>query len=58
VGAIEEYDIENLDTMLKGLRVIYPFARLLLGFERRVIGLMGRGEKKEFRVCGLRRNCA
>lgn len=45
VGAIEEYDIENLDTMLKGLRVIYPFAHLLLEFENRLISLLLRYKK-------------
>jgi stage V sporulation protein B len=36
---IEEGDIGNLDSMLKGMAVIYPFARLLLEFERRIIRL-------------------
>jgi len=36
---IEESDIGNLDSMLKGVAVIYPFARLLLEFERRIIRL-------------------
>ncbi len=43
---IEENDIENLDMMLKGVAVIYPFARLLLEFERRIIRLTHKSEKK------------
>ena len=38
-GAVEEQDIVNLDSMLRGLWVVYPFARLFLEFEGRIIGL-------------------
>jgi len=37
--AIEESDITNLDLMLKGLVIIYPFARILLELERKILGL-------------------
>ena len=39
MGAVDERDIENLDSMLRGLVVVYPFARLLLGFVRGMIRL-------------------
>jgi len=41
-GAVEERDIENLDSMLRSLVVVYPFARILLGFERKIIRLLSR----------------
>lgn len=41
-GAIEGRDIENLDSMLRELSVIYPFARLLLNIEEKILGLMQR----------------
>jgi len=37
---IEENDIKNLDSMLRGLGVFCPLASLLLEFERKIIGLM------------------
>ena len=36
---IEESDIGNLDSMLKGVAIIYPLAHLLLEYERRIIRL-------------------
>lgn len=45
-GAVDEGDIENLDSMLRGLAVIYPFARIMLEFERHIIKLTHRGMKK------------
>jgi O-antigen/teichoic acid export membrane protein len=36
---VEESDIGNLDSMLKGVAILYPFARLLLEFERRILRL-------------------
>ena len=36
-GAVEERDIGNLDSMLRSLVVVYPFARVLLEFERKII---------------------
>lgn len=43
-GAIEGRDIENLDSMLRGLRIIYPFARPLLSLEEKILRLMHRRE--------------
>jgi len=37
IGAIEEGDIMNLNGMLRGLFVIYPFIRIILGIERSII---------------------
>jgi O-antigen/teichoic acid export membrane protein len=37
-GAIQEKDVENLDSMLRGLRIIYPIARLLLDIEEKILG--------------------
>jgi len=44
VGVIEERDLDNLGSMLKGVIVIYPFARALLELERRIIRLTPRRE--------------
>jgi len=44
-GVIQEYDIINLDSMLKGLGVFYPFTSLLLKFEKKFLGLMIRRKK-------------
>ena len=46
IGAVEEQDIGNLDSMLRGLRVIYPIARLLFKIERRIIELTLRKRTK------------
>ena len=45
-GAVDEGDIVNLDSMLRSLVVVYPFARVLLGFERKIIKLIFRVRKK------------
>ncbi|MFQ6053120.1 MAG: oligosaccharide flippase family protein, partial [Candidatus Bathyarchaeia archaeon] len=37
MGAIEGRDIGNLDLMLRDLKIIYPFARILLDFEERLL---------------------
>ena len=47
-GAVEERDIVNLDSMLRSLAVVYPFAHTLLGFERKIIRLIA-GFKKDTR---------
>jgi len=44
-GALEKRDIENLDLMLRELRIIYPLARLLLGLEEKIMRLMTRYAK-------------
>lgn len=38
-GAIEAQDIENLDSMLGGLRIVYPITRLLLNVEEKILRL-------------------
>lgn len=38
-GAIENRDIDNLNMMFKEINIIYPFARLIFEFERRIIRL-------------------
>jgi stage V sporulation protein B len=45
-GAIEGRDIENLDSMLRELWVIYPFARLILKLEEKILGLMHRRQSR------------
>jgi len=37
LGAIEESDIDRLNSMLRGLRIIYPIAHLILAFEKKLI---------------------
>ena len=39
IGAIEVIDVNNLDLMFKELKMIYPFARLVLDFEGRILRL-------------------
>ena len=45
LGVIEENDIGNLDSMLKGLVVVYPLAYILLEFERKILRLKIRKKK-------------
>ena len=45
MGVIEERDIKNIDSMLKGVVVIYPFVRLLLKFESKILELTFRQKK-------------
>ena len=45
MGVIEERDIGNLDSMLKGLGVIYPFAHFLLEVERKILGIPRRRKR-------------
>jgi len=42
IGAIEEQDIANLDSILKEIPLIYLFARLILDFEKKIIILCAR----------------
>jgi len=37
IGALEEEDIVNLDSMMSGLGVLYPFIRVFLRVERKII---------------------
>ena len=36
-GALEEQDIVNLDSMMRDIRFVYPFIRLILVFEEKII---------------------
>ena len=37
LGAIDNKDIHNLDSLLKNLRILYPFARVILRFEEKML---------------------
>ena len=39
LGAIEKLDIDNLDTLVKGIPLIYPAAKLILDFEKKILDL-------------------
>jgi len=52
-GAVLEGDIENLDSMLRSLVVVYPFARVFLRVERKIIRLIGGFRKDTRRLSSL-----
>ena len=39
IGVLEKKDIQNLETMLKNLPLVYPFARIILNFEGKLLEL-------------------
>jgi len=45
IGAIEIIDVQNLDLMFKELKMIYPFVRLVLDFEGRLLKLKFRARE-------------
>ncbi len=45
IGAIEAIDVQNLDLMFKELKMIYPFAKLVLDFEGRILRLKFRARE-------------
>jgi O-antigen/teichoic acid export membrane protein len=44
-GALKSRDIENLDFILKELKIIYPFARRLLLFEKKILEVTSKRQK-------------
>lgn len=42
IGVIEIFDINNLHSMLRGLKIIYPFTRPILDFEYNILKLRSR----------------
>ena len=39
LGAIKKMDIDNLDTLAKGIPLIYPAAKLILSYEKKILDL-------------------